>query len=85
MDDTELYKRLGSLVQQVNELNRRVEFLFRHIGVEYVDDTPPPDDVAQLVIAGDRISAVKLYMKTHGHDIRAAKAAIDEIAARYGV
>lgn len=85
MDDLELLKKHNALVQQVAELDRKVTFLLRHLGIQYVDAKPPPDDIEQRILAGDRIGAVKLYQTRHGAGLVDAKRAVDEIAARLGV
>jgi hypothetical protein len=42
MNDNELYKRLNALTFQLDALDRKVSFLFKHLGVQYVDARPPP-------------------------------------------
>ncbi len=85
MEDLEFLRRHNALVQQVAELDRKVTFLLRHRGIQYVDDKPPPDDVERLILAGDRIGAVKLYQSRHGVGLVDAKREVDQIAARLGV
>ena len=85
MEDLEFVKRHNALVQQVAELDRKMTFLLRHLGIQYVNARPPPDDVERLVLAGDRIGAVKLYQSRHAVGLVQAKHAVDDIAARLGV
>jgi hypothetical protein len=85
MIDHELYKRLNALTFQLAELDRKVTFLFKHLNVQYVDARPPPDEIERLILAGDRIAALKLYQQKHGANLIDATRAIQEIAARLGV
>jgi hypothetical protein len=77
--------RFNALVQEVKSLDRKVTFLLRHLGVEYRDPSPPSDEVAQLVIQGDKVGAIRLFMKKHGVDLLQAKQAVDDIAGRLGL
>jgi len=77
--------RFNALVQEVKSLDRKVTFLLKHLGVEYRDPNPPSDEVAQLVIKGDKVGAIRLFMKSHGVDLLQAKQAIDDIAGRLGL
>jgi len=78
-------RRFNELVQQVKGLDRKLTFLMQHLGVVYRDPSPPSDEVAQLVIKGDRLAAVRLFMKNNGVDLMAAKQAVDDIAGRLGL
>jgi len=50
--DPDQIRRFNELVQQVKGLDRKLTFLFKHLGLEYRDPDPPSDEVAQLVIKG---------------------------------
>jgi hypothetical protein len=77
--------QLNALIQKTHELERKVDFLLRHLGVQYRDERPPPDEIEQLVVQGDRIGAIKLHQARHRSGLADAKRAIEELAARLGV
>jgi hypothetical protein len=85
MDDVELYKRLNSLLSQVGAVERKVDFLFRHLGVTYVDERPPPDEFQRMLLDGNMLGAIQLYEKRHGVGLLAAKRAIEEMKAKLGL
>jgi hypothetical protein len=85
MDDHELYKRLHALQFQVGLLDRKVDFLIKHLGITYVDSRPPPDEIGRLIIGGDVLGAVRLYEKTHKVNLVDAKRAVEEVKAKLGL
>jgi hypothetical protein len=84
MDPHEI-QRLNALIHKVDALDRKLTFLFQHLGVQYRDERPPPDPIEQLILAGDRIGAMKLFQTRHNVGLAEAKRAIEDIAARLGV
>lgn len=78
-------QRMNALIQKMDALDRKLTFLFQHLGVQYVDAKPPPNPVEQLVLQGDRLGAVRLYQTTHNVGLAEAKRAVDDIAAKLGV
>jgi hypothetical protein len=85
MDDVELHKRLNAALQQIGLLERKVEFLYRHLGATFVDTRPPPSDIERLIIGGDLVGAINLYRKNHGASLTDAKRAVDEMKAKLGL
>jgi hypothetical protein len=85
MDDHELYKRLNALTLDVGLLHRKVDFLFRHLNVAFQDVRPPPNEIEQLLIASDRLGAMKLYQQKFNVGLAEAKRAVDEMAAKLGL
>jgi hypothetical protein len=83
--DPETYKRLNSLEYQFGILDRKVTLLLNHLGIQYTDARPPPDEIETLILAGDRIKAMKLYEAKHGVNLLEAKRAIEQMAARLGL
>lgn len=77
--------RFNALIQEVALLQRQVAFLMRHTGATFRDERPPPSEVEQKIIAGDRIGAIKLMQQTQNLDLAAAKRAVEELAARLGL
>jgi len=78
-------QRMNALVQKLDALDRKLSFLFRHLGIQYVDQRPPPDAIEQLVLEGNRLGAVRLFQTTHKVGLAEAKRAVEEIAAKLGV
>ncbi len=75
---------LAAAALALNALNRRKTDDLRQTGL-----LPPPGrgsaaDVERLVALGRKIDAVKLYREIHRTDLRTAKDAVDEIAAKRG-
>jgi hypothetical protein len=85
MEDPELYKRLNAVLMQIGTLERKVDFLFKHLGVTYVDTRPPPDEIEKLLLEGNAVAASKLYLAKHRVGLLEAKRAIDEIKAKLGL
>jgi hypothetical protein len=77
--------RFNALVQKVDAIDRKLAFLFQHLGVVYVETRPTASPVEQRVLEGDRIGAIRLLQSTHGLNLADAKRAIDDVAARLGV
>jgi hypothetical protein len=84
MDPHEI-QRFNMLVQKLDVLDRKLTFLFQHLGVQYLDQRPPPNPIEQLVINGDRLGAIKLFQTTYNVGLADAKRAIEDIAARLGL
>jgi hypothetical protein len=85
MDDPELIKRLNALTFQIGVLERKVDFLLAHTGARFVDQKPPPNEFERMILAGDRLGAMKAYQQKHGANLLDAKRAIEEMAAKLGV
>ena len=85
MDDTELYRRLNAILSQVGVLERKVDFLFEHLGVTYVDTPPQRDEIEKLILADDGIGAIKLYQQKRKVNLLDAKRAVEEIKAKLGL
>ena len=75
---------LAAAALALNALNRRKTDDLRKTGL-----LPPPGrgsaaDVERLVALGRKIDAIKLYREIHRTDLKTAKDAVDEIAAKPG-
>jgi len=77
--------RFNALIQQVDLLERQVAFLMKHVGATFRDERPPPDEIEQKIIAGDKIGAIKLMQQRRNLDLASAKRAVEELAARLGL
>jgi ribosomal protein L7/L12 len=45
-------------------------------------DTATEEDLSRLLITGHKIDAIKVYRRLHGVDLKAAKEAVERLAAR---
>lgn len=78
---------ISSLRGRVSQLEARLEFLYRHLGISFVEDgrsTDNPQVVAALR-ANNVIEAIKYYRTATNSSLAEAKAAVDEIRARLGL
>lgn len=77
-------ERMNELSAKVFHLEQQLQFLYRHLGIEYTDPANL-DDVGAAIMSGNMIAAVKLYMDKKGVGLKEAKAAVDDLAAKLGV
>lgn len=75
---------IAALRQRVNRLEAQVEFLYRHLGVTFVEDTYATDDpnVVAALRANNLIEAIKFYRERTGVGLAEAKSAVEEMRAR---
>ena len=78
-------QRMNALMQKLDLVERKVDFLFRHLNVGFRDERPPPNEIEAHVLKGDRMGAIKVFQQQHGVGLAEAKRAIEELAARLGV
>ncbi len=71
--------------QRIAELERKVEFLLKELGLEEKEKAYTPDmnpalaQVLALVRQGNKIGAIKLYREKTGVGLAEAKAVIDNM------
>ncbi|HXV97640.1 MAG TPA: ribosomal protein L7/L12 [Anaerolineae bacterium] len=75
--------RLAQLFQAVDRLERKVDFILKHLNLDFDEaDAPEPSYMAEiydLVRRGNKIEAIKLYRGHTGLGLAEAKAAIDAL------
>ncbi len=66
---------IAHLRARVAKLERTVEFLLKHLELEYVDrpSTNASPEVVELVQQGNIIGAIKVYREETGVDLKTAK------------
>ena len=84
MNDQEINERLNRLAQNIGRLERKTDFLLRHLNLEYIDhpeDTIPPKfaGVYALLKQGKRLQALLEYRKLTNTNIETATVALDEL------
>ena len=70
---------------RIAELESRVDFLYRHLGIAYVQDTSMGDArVVDMLKKGNKIEAIKIYREIYNCGLAEAKQAVDGMEARLG-
>ena len=76
----------GQLHARVLELEKKLDFLCKHLGVEYVGDVSDEDrPVADALISGGDLEAIRVYRQIHLVDHVTAKQAVETIEAQLGL
>lgn len=67
---------------RVAELERRIDFLYRRLGVEYIDNPGMADShILSLLKKGNKLEAIKAYRELTNADLAEAKRAVEKIEA----
>lgn len=75
---------LINLRARVNELEDRLEFIYKHLRIEYVDNPDASNaKVIALIKAGNKLEAIKVYREIYNVGLAEAKEAVDGMEARY--
>ncbi len=84
---TQEQQDIASLRQRVIRLEAQVEYLYRHLGVTFIEDTRSSDnpDVVAALRSNNLIGAIKIYRDITGVGLAEAKSAVEEIKARRGI
>lgn len=70
------------LRSRVAELERRLDFLYRRLDIEYVDNPGMVDShILSLLKKGNKIEAIKAYRELTNSDLADAKRAVEKIEA----
>ena len=82
--------QIEALRARVEELERQLEYVFNHLGLEAPDFTATAQDdmvreILSLVRGGKEIDAIKLYRVRTGSDLGSAKEAVDRMKAEQGL
>lgn len=71
---------LISLRARVTELERRLDFIYKKLGVEYIDNLEMADaHIIALVKKGNKLEAIKAYRELTNSGLAEAKQAVDRI------
>jgi len=75
-----------ALRARVAELESRVDYLYKHLGITYVQDRSMGDaKVIDMLKKGNKIEAIKIYREIYDVGLAEAKQAVDRIEARLGL
>jgi ribosomal protein L7/L12 len=81
--DSEASARIGELSLAINKLEKKIEFLFSHLKIEFEEqDEPYVTEVKNLIRAGKRDQAVKYLRDATQTGLYEAKSMVDEIAKK---
>jgi hypothetical protein len=80
-------QEIAVLKGRVNRLEARLEFLYKHLGVTFIEDTRPTDDprIIEALKANNLLEAIKLYRMATNASLEAAKAGVEDMRARLGI
>ena len=80
-------QEIDLLTGRLNQLEARLEFLYRHLGVTFVAQTRPGDDpgVIEALKANNMLEAIKLYRMATNASLEQAKFAVEEMRGRLGI
>jgi ribosomal protein L7/L12 len=80
-------QEIALLKGQVSRLETRLEYLYKHLGVTFVEDTRPGDhpDVIAMLRSNNLIGAIKVYRDITGLGLAEAKPAVEEMRSRLGI
>jgi hypothetical protein len=75
---------ISVLKGRVSRLEARLEFLYKHLGVTFIEDSRPGDDprIIAALKANNLLEAIKLYRMATNASLEAAKADIEDMRAR---
>ena len=80
-------QEISVLKGRVSRLEARLEFLYKHLGVTFIEDSRPTDDpkIIAALKANNILEAIRLYRMATNASLEAAKAGIEEMRARLGI
>jgi ribosomal protein L7/L12 len=75
-----------ALRARVAGLEARIDFLYHHLNIEFVEDTLQRDaKVIEMIKQGSIIEAIKIYRELYNVGLAEAKKAVDGLQARMGL
>ena len=80
-------EEIALLKGRVNRLEARLEFLYRHLDVTFIEDVHAGDDpqVIAALKANDMLAAIKLYRMATNASLEQAKLGVQEMRTRLGI
>jgi hypothetical protein len=79
-------QEISVLKGRVSRLEARLEFLYRNLGVTFIEDTRPTDDprIIEALKANNLLEAIKLYRMATNASLEAARAGVEEMRGGWG-
>jgi ribosomal protein L7/L12 len=83
MDDS---SRLSALQLKVGELERKLDFVLQHLGIQYRDAplSATQADALNWLRKGNKIEAIKVYREATGLGLKEAKDAVEALERQLG-
>jgi ribosomal protein L7/L12 len=80
-------QEINLLRSRIVHLEAQVDFLYRHMGITYVENNSPDDDprIIDALRRNNVIEAIKYYREINDIGLAEAKAAVEAIRARRGI
>lgn len=80
-------QEVSALRQRVFQLEAKLEFLYRHLGVTFIEQAESGDDprIIDALRKNNVIEAIKYYREITGVGLAEAKTAVENIRARRGI
>jgi len=80
-------QEIAYLKGRISRLEARVEFIYNHLGVTFVEEVHPTDNpkVVEALKANNLLDAIKFYRMATNASLEEAKAAIEGMRARLGI
>ncbi|MBI5294263.1 MAG: hypothetical protein HY869_02225 [Chloroflexi bacterium] len=84
---TQEQQEISLLKGRVSRLEARLEFIYTHLGVNFVEETRLTDDpkVIAALKANNLLDAIKFYRMATNASLEEARFAVDEMRARLGI
>jgi len=84
---TQEQQEIAQLKGKVSRLEARLEFLYRHLDVTFVEDTRLSDDpkVIAALKANNMMEAIKLYRQATNANLEEARMGVEELRSRLGI
>ena len=84
---TEDQRQIYELKSRLFKLEAQVDFLYKHLGVTFVEDIHASNDpnVVKALRAGNVLDAIKAYRLKTNAGLEEAKIAVEEIRSRLGI
>jgi ribosomal protein L7/L12 len=74
------------LRSRVAELERRLDFLYNHFGISYIENPRMENTrVVDMLKKGNKIEAIKIYREIYNVGLAEAKQAVDDLESRLGL
>jgi hypothetical protein len=62
---------------QLRRLERKLDLILAHLGIEYKEDDQLPPEARELADRGEKIAAIKAFRERTGADLAEAKRAVE--------
>jgi len=81
------FQEIAALRGRISKLEAEMSFLYKHLGVTFVPESVPTDDVeiVEYLKKGDVMGAIRTHRSIHGSDFAQAKSAVEDIRSRVGL